>query len=223
MWRCRLSDVLLQAADGSLGNISYAAPVTFVLTPTVGGSPLMMTATVSGGGMGGTLAASATFGNVPVNVYDVTVGIGGNYYTGSAETCLAVYDPSLGFVTGGGKVWHNGVGANFAFTAKYLKNGQMQGSLLYVEHRATGDVVLKSNSMGSLSIVGNTAVITGKATLNGVGNYSFRATAVDNGEPGTTDQFGLKVTNPAGAGVTDLTFDPLTLSGGNIQVPTSKK
>ena len=105
----------------------------------------------------------------------------------------------------------------------YLKNGQMQGSLLYVEHRATGDVVLKSNSMGSLSIVGNAAVITGKATLNGVGNYGFQATAVDNGEPGTTDQFGLKVTNPAGAVVADLTFAPLTLSGGNIQVPTSKK
>ena len=88
-----------------------------------------------------------------------------------------------------------------------------------VEHRVTGDVVLKSNSMGSLAIVGGTAVITGKATLNGVGNYGFRATVVDNGEPGTTDQFGLKVTNPAGAVVTDLTFDPLTINGGNIQVP----
>jgi hypothetical protein len=33
----------------------------------------------------------------------------------------------------------------------------------------------------------------------------------------------LKVTNPAGAVVADLTFAPLTLSGGNIQVPTSKK
>jgi len=54
-----------------------------------------------------------------------------------------VYDPSLGFVTGGGTVMHNGVPANFAFSAKYLKNGQTQGSLLYLEHRASGDVVLK--------------------------------------------------------------------------------
>ncbi len=86
-------------------------------------------------------------------------------------------------------------------------------------HRSTGDVVLKSNSMGSLPVVGNTAVITGKATLNGVGNYGFRATVLDNGDAGTTDQFSLKVTNPAGALVTDLTYDALTLDGGNIQVP----
>ena len=133
-----------------------------------------------------------------------------------------MYDPSLGFVTGGGTVMHNGVPANFAFSAKYLKNGQTQGSLLYLEHRASGDVVLKSNSMGSLAIVGNTAAITGKATLNGVGNYGFRATVVDNGDPGTTDQFSLKVTNPAGAVVPDLTFGPLTINGGNIQVPQGK-
>jgi hypothetical protein len=158
-----------------------------------------------------------------VNVYDITISIGGNYYIGSAETCLAVYDPSLGFVTGGGKVTRNGVPANFAFSVKYLKNGQSQGSLLYLEHRAAGDLVLKSNSMGALSIVGNTAVITGKATLNGVGNHGFRATVVDNGEPGTTDQFGLNVTNPTGAVMTSLTFAPLTIDGGNIQVPQGAK
>jgi len=189
---------ITEAADGSLGNISYAVPVTFTMVPEVGGSPLVQTATVTGGGVGGTLAACATLNDVPVNVYDVLITVGGNYYAGSAETCLAVYDPSLGSATGGGKITHNGVAANFAFAAKYLKNGQTQGSLLYIEHRASGDVALKSNSMGPLTIVGNTAVVTGKATLNGVGNYGFRATAVDNGDPGTRDQFGLQVINPAG-------------------------
>ncbi len=83
--------------------------------------------------------------------------------------------------------------------------------------------MVKSNAMDSLSIVGgtggNTAVIMGRATLNGVGNYRFRTTAVDNGEPGTNDEFGLQVTNPAGEIITDLTFSPVTLSGGNVQVP----
>src|SRR6185369_4971906 len=153
-----------EVADGSLGDISKAVPVTFTLVPVVGGGTITQTATVTGGGVGGTLAACVTLSGVPVNVYDITISIGGNYYIGSAETCLAVYDPSLGFVTGGGKVTHNGVPANFAFSVKYLKNGQTQGSLLYIEHRTAGDVVLKSNSMGALSIVGNTAVITGKAT-----------------------------------------------------------
>jgi len=214
---------ITEVADGSLGNSTNAAPVTFKLVPVAGGATITQTATVTGGGVGGTLAACVTLSSVPVNVYDITISIGGNYYTGSAETCLAVYDPSLGFVTGGGKVMHNDVPANFAFSAKYLKNGQTQGSLLYIEHRLAGDVVLKSNSMGSLAIVGNTAVLTGKATLNGVGNYGFRATVVDNGDPGTTDQFGLKLTNPSGAVVSDLTFVPLTINGGNIQVPQGKK
>ena len=67
--------------------------------------------------------------------------------------------------------------------------------------------------------MGSTATITGKATLNGVGNYGFTATVVENGDPGTSDQFGLKVTNTAGAVVKDLTFAPLTLVGGNTVVP----
>jgi len=70
-----------------------------------------------------------------------------------------------------------------------------------------------------LAIVGNTAVLTGKATLAGVGNYKFQATVVDNGDPGSSDQFGFKVTDPSGAVVTSLTFAPLTLSAGNIVVP----
>jgi hypothetical protein len=62
-------------------------------------------------------------------------------------------------------------------------------------------------------------VFIGKATLNGVGNHTFRVTVLDNGEPGRDDQFGLRVTAPGGAVIPDLTFDPTTLSDGNIQVP----
>jgi hypothetical protein len=132
---------------------------------------------------------------------------------------LAVYDPSLGFVTGGGTIFHNGVHGTFGFNAKYKKNGAPEGELLYIECGPTGSVKLKSTSMQSLSIAGVTGVIIGKATINGVGNYTFRATVVDNGEPGSNDQFGLRVTAPGGAVVPGLTFDPIILSGGNIQVP----
>ncbi len=194
------------------------------LSPVGPGSSIVKTAgTLTNAG--GVWTASATFTSVPVNVYHITISVGGNYYTGSAESVLAVYDPSLGFTTGGGKVIHNGVLSEFGFNVKYLKNCNMQGQMMFVEHRATGDVTVKSNAMNSLSIVkgtagnGSTAVIVGKATVNGVGNYRFRTTVVDNGEPGTNDKFGLQVTNPAGEAVADLTFSPITLSGGNIQVP----
>jgi len=208
-----------EASDGSPGDISLATPVTFTLTPVAPGTTITRTATVSGGGVGGTLTACVMLSNVPVNVYDVGISVGGSYYTGSNGAVLAVYDPSLGFVTGGGTIFHNGVTANFGFNVKYKKNGAPQGELLYMECSPTGSVKLKSTSMQSLSIVGNTGVIIGKATLNGVGNYTFRATVVDNGEPGRNDQFGLRVTAPGGAIIPGLTFDPITLSGGNIQVP----
>lgn len=205
--------------EGTNGDISLAVPVTYQLIPLGPGTTYGCTATTSGGGIGGTLATSCTFSNVAVNVYDVHISIGGNYYQGSGDSVLAVYDPSLGFVTGGGSIMHNGVLANFGFNAKYLKGGKIQGSVLYIEHRSTGDVVLKSNAMSSLVVLGNTAYILGKATLNGVGNYSFMTTVIDNGEPGTGDQFGLQVKNPSAVIVTNLTFAPVTLAGGNVLVP----
>ena len=215
-----LTAAVTEVTDGSSGNISNGVPVTYTLTPVGGGSPFPCTATVSGGGVGGALQTSCSFLAVPVDLYNVHIAVGGNYYQGSADSVLAVYDPSLGFVTGGGFVMRNGVAANFGFIVRYLKRGRVQGSLLYIEHRPGGDVIVKSNAMGSLSIVGGrTAYILGKATLNGVGNYSFRTTVVDNGEPGSADSFGLQVKDPGGVLVADLTFTTMTLAGGNIQVP----
>jgi Big-like domain-containing protein len=208
-----------EANDASPGDISLAAPATFTLTPVAPGAhAITQTATTSGGGVGGTLTACVTLSNVPVNVYDVVISVGGNNYTGSGGAALAVYDPSLGFVTGGGTIVHNGVTASFGFNVKF-KNGATQGELLYIECSPTGEVKFKSISMQSISIVGNTGVFIGAATLNGVGKHAFRVTVVDNGEPGRNDQFGLRVTAPGGAVIPGLTFDPITLSGGNIQVP----
>jgi hypothetical protein len=154
-----------------------------------------------------------------VNVYDVRVSVGGNHYAGSGGSVLAVFDPSSGFVAGVATIVRNGRIAAFAFTVRYKNNGSPEGALLYVEHRPTGLVTLASDDVDALSIVGDTAVFIGKAKLNGVGNHTFRATVVDNGEPGGNDQFGLRVTAPGGAIIPGLTFDPKTLSGGNIQVP----
>ena len=214
-----LTAAITEVADGSLGDISNAVPVTFTLTPVLSGSPVACTATTSGGGVGGTLNASCTFSGVPVDLYAVTMAIGGTYYTGSGTSVLSVYDPSLGFVTGGGTVVHDGVLANFGFNVKFLKNGRIQGGLLFVEHRTAGDIVLKSNAPGTLAIVGTSAAFTGKATVSDVGNYRFQATVVDNGEPGSNNQFGLQVVQPSGAIQADLTFAQRTINSGNIQVP----
>jgi subtilisin-like proprotein convertase family protein len=215
-----LCATISEASDGSPGDISLATPVTFILTPVTPGAPaITQTAATSGGGVGGTLTACVTLGNVPVNVYDVSISVGGNHYAGSGSAVLVVYDPSLGFVTGGGTVVRDGVTACVGFNVKFQRDGNAQGYLLYIERRPTGEVKLKSNAMQSLSIIGAAGVFIGKATLNDVGKHTFRAIVVDNGEPGRNDQFGLQVTAPDGTIIPDLTFDPITLSGGNIQIP----
>jgi subtilisin family serine protease len=209
-----------EVSDGSPGNTTNITSVTVNVIPIGTGSAVPAGAAVfSGGGVGATRTACVTLNNVPVNVYDVTLTINGNFYQGTGDTVLVIYDPSLGFVAGGGSLIHNGFKANVGVNIKYLKNGNAQGSLLYIEHRPTGDVVVKSNSIGSMAIVGSEAIPTGKATVNGGGNHGFIARVIDNGEPGSSDRFGLRVTAPNGSIVVDLTFDPIQLSGGNFSVP----
>jgi hypothetical protein len=70
-----------------------------------------------------------------------------------------------------------------------------------------------------MAIVGSEAVPTGKATVNGGGNNNFIARIIDNGEPGTTDRFGLRVTSSSGVVLVDLTFDPIQLARRNFSVP----
>jgi hypothetical protein len=220
-----LSAVIQEPNDGSLGDIAKAVPVTFTLSPVVTGTTTPAPCTATSGVLNSavtpnTLTVSCNFSGIPVNVYDVQITVGGNYYAGSAETVVAVFDPSLGFVTGGGSVrLPDGNSANFAIQAKFLKGNQVQGGMLFIEHQPQSNVVVKSNALSALSIVGNTAVLLGKATDNGVGNYSFTATAVDNSP--ATDQFGLQVKNPSGTVV--INFAPVNLTGGNIQVPQNPK
>jgi subtilisin family serine protease len=209
-----------EVSDGSPGDTSRITSVTVTVTPIGTGSAVSAGAAVlSGGGVGATRTACVTLSNVPVNVYDVSLTINGNFYTGTGSTVLVVYDPSLGFVAGGARLIHNGFQATVGVNIKYLKNGNAQGSLLYIEHRPTGDVKVKSNAIGTMAIVGSEAIPTGKATLNTIGNYGFIARILDNGEPGLTDQFGLRVTDPGGSIVLDLTFNPITVAGGNFSVP----
>jgi hypothetical protein len=204
--------------SGLAGNISLAAPVTFTLAPfAAGASPVTQTATTTGGGFGGTLTACATFNNVSVNVYDVGISVGGNNYTGSGSSALAVFDPALASFRGIGAVVHNGRNGTFMFNVKYRRDGTPQGGLIYAERRPGGFLTLQTSSVQSLSVVGNTGVLFGKASVNGVPNHTFRATLVDSSKSGRGDRFGLQVISPSGTIVTDMTFDPINLRGGNIR------
>src|SRR5262249_6957091 len=147
-----------EPSDGSPGNISLATPVTFTLTPIGPGSVITQTAMTSGGGVGGTLTACVTLNNVPVNVYNVGISVGGDFYSRIASASRVVFDTTLGSVTGGGTIIHNGVKASFEFDVQFNENGVVQGNLTYIEPRPTGTVTLQSTAMQALVVAGNTGL-----------------------------------------------------------------
>jgi hypothetical protein len=177
------------------------------LAPVAGGSSFALTCTagpVSGTGY----AAVRPFtckNPVPlaVNTYEVQATVTGDYYTGTYADAFTVYDPSLGFATGGGSFVFGGDKVNFGFTMKYAKNGtNLQGNFIAVRHYPDGTVSrLKSNALGGLALGEDPTVPLGWASFNGkatyvkwdaaagtyvtVGNQSVAVYAEDRNNPGT--------------------------------------
>ena len=121
----------------------------------------------------------------------------------SGPFSLTVYDPSLGFTTGGGWFYwpETDDRTNFGYTMKYGKNGRnVRGNLLLIRHTDTGKYRIKRNALEGLALgEGGTtpdtfgwASFSGKSTYiepgwpDAVGNYEFTAYVEDLGEPHTT-------------------------------------
>jgi hypothetical protein len=153
-----------------------------------------------------------------VDAYTVQWSIAGNYYQGpTVTTMLAVYDPSLGFITGAGSVMDNGSTADFAIAVKYLKNGTLSGGLIYIERRAKRFVTVISTKLTSMSLVGTTAIIYGQATVNGVPGYTLQLNVTDNETPGVNrDTFGLQLSG--GTLSPPISFAPAKITVGNIEI-----
>lgn len=183
------------------------------------------------------LAASHFY--TAAGVYTVTVTVtdddGG---TASANSgYVVVYDPSAGFVTGGG--WIDSpagaytpdptlVGrANFGFVAKYHRGTTVPDGQTQFQFQAAG-LEFHSTSYDWLVISGAWAQFKGTGTINGTGGYQFLLTAIDGQVTGGggADRFRLKIWNQAtgevvydsGLGAVD-TGDPVTgLGGGSFQI-----
>jgi hypothetical protein len=107
---------ITEVPDASPGNTSLINAASVQISTVGGGSGASSMApssiTFSGGGEGLPRSAcfTLTLTNAPVNVYEVTLVIGGNYYTGNGTTAFTVFDPSSGFVSGGGWVTNPNTG-----------------------------------------------------------------------------------------------------------------
>ncbi|MBE0688142.1 MAG: hypothetical protein IH585_19270 [Anaerolineaceae bacterium] len=153
-----------------------------------------------------------SFDAVPVNTYLATASVQGGYYTGLAEDVLVVYDPSLGYTTGGGWFYWPGTEerTSIGFTMEYNKSGSnIKGNMLLIRHLADGSIYqVKSNALDGISlgvgvIDGETfgwASFSGKATYleagqeEAIGNHKFLIYVEDHNEPGSgVDQIWVEI------------------------------
>ncbi len=191
-----------------------------------------------------TIATSHTFTaagvyNVGLTVTDQCGGIGGSTTVGGLDAMVVIFDPSAGFLTGGG--WINSpigaykatpalVGkANFGFVSKYLNGSSIPTGETEFQFKP-GNLNFHSTSYDWLVIDGYLAQYKGSGTVNNAGNYGLLLTAIDGDQPGGggQDRFRIKIWNKTGGaviydnmlgGADDL--DPTTaLGGGQIQIHT---
>lgn len=117
---------------------------------------------------------------------------------------VVVYDPSAGFVTGGGWI-HSPAGAykadtrltgraTFGFVSKYQK-GATRPSGTTEFHFQAANFRFFSDDYEWLVVAGARAQYKGSGSLNGVAGYKFLLTAVDGARiaKGTTDRFRIKI------------------------------
>lgn len=161
-------------------------------------------------------------------IYNVTVTVtdddGG---TGTATATVVAYDPSAGFITGGGWI-ESPAGAykadlsltgkaNFGFVSKYQKGatkptGQTEFNFQTAGlnfHSASYDWMVVTNG-------GTTAQYKGVGTINGTGVYRFMLWAKD----GVPDKFRIKIWEEVGEeeiAIYDNGFDQ-PIQGGSIMI-----
>lgn len=149
----------------------------------------------------------------------------------TADTFVVVYDPSGGFVTGGGWIYSPAGAyvadplmegkATFGFVSKYLKGATVPSGNTEFQFKAAG-LNFKSTSYEWLVVAGTKAQFKGSGTINGAGDYGFMLTAND----GTPDTFRIKIWEKSTGDIvydnmlgTVDTDDPTTaLGGGSIVI-----
>jgi uncharacterized repeat protein (TIGR03803 family) len=168
---------------------------------------------------------------VQLTVTDACGASGSASQVGGIDAMVVVFDPSAGFVTGGG--WINSPPgaytanpaltgkANFGFESKYKKGASAPTGETEFQYKV-GNLNFHSTSYQWLVVAGAKAQFKGTGTINNAGTYGFILTAID-GEisgGGGADKFRMKITGSGGGLVYDNLLnapdadDPTTLLGG---------
>ena len=188
----------------------------------------------------GSVIGSHTYSAAGVYTVMLTVTDDDTGFGTSTFQYIVVYDPSAGFVTGGG--WINSpMGAyaanpaltgkaNFGFESKYLKGSTVPTGNTEFQFKLA-NFNFKSTSYEWLVVSGAKARYRGVGTVNGAGSYGFELTAWDgqvNGGGGV-DRFRIKIWNNNQGngvvydnmmGIVDGANPTTALGGGSIVIHT---
>jgi hypothetical protein len=183
-------------------------------------------------------SANTTYTFTQAGVYTVKLtvtdgcGLSGTATTvGEFDAMVVIYDPSAGWVTGGG--WIDSPAgayvpnptltgkANFGFVSKYQNGASVPTGNTEFYFKA-GDLKFKSTSYEWMVIAGKKVQYKGFGTINGSGSYRFMLTAIDGDQPGGggQDKFRIKIWSDGGGLVYDNQMndpdsnDPTTVLGG---------
>ena len=165
-------------------------------------------------------------------IYDVCLTVNDDMVD-SDQVCTSavIYDPSAGFVTGGGWIDSPACAykadtsltgkANFGFVSKYKKGATTPTGQTEFQFQ-TADLNFHSDSYGWLVVTGsNYAKFKGVGTINGLGNYKFMIWAGDD----ESDTFRIKIWEEDELGIETVVYDngfDQPISGGSIVIHTKK-
>jgi hypothetical protein len=115
-------------------------------------------------------------------------------------------------VTNGGRITTSG-GDKATFGGNAKADG-LQGEEEYQDHGPASGMNVHSIVIQAVvcNAAGTTASIFGTATIGGSGSFDFRIDVADNGEPGRSDTYRMRLSNGYDSGVQTLA------KGGNIQI-----
>jgi hypothetical protein len=185
----------------------------------------------------GSVSGGHVYANAGVYTLQVTVTDDDDDSDNELFRYVVVYDPSAGFVTGGGWI-SSPVGAyapdpnlagrsNFGFVSRYQQGASTPTGATEFQFRMA-DLNFHSTSYQWLVIAGAKAQYKGSGTINATGDYGFMLTAVDGqiSGGGGVDKFRIKIwdkvtgqvvyDNQMGAG--DGATPTTAIQGGNIVI-----
>jgi parallel beta-helix repeat protein len=224
------SPVILSIPTPAPAPVSSPVTISAEITDNIGVASVQYSYGTINGEMtnnSGVYSATVTLPATPEVVYfTVTAKDAANNAT--TETIMLVaYDPTAGFVTGGG--WFNSPEgayaadptltgkATFGFVSRYKKGASVPQGNTEFQFKA-GNLKFKSTSYQWLVVAGRKAMFKGVGKINDAGEYKFLISAIDNNTVG--DQLRVKIVDLNEEVVydnlkdADENADPQTVIGG---------